>query len=83
MFLLNKVNKDANEDDEQDNQGVPGENPMPGVENPPGGPDNTNQTASVDPGDDADDGAVDGPPNSSYVDLAQTIGMYKVYYSFI
>ena len=34
------------------------------------------QSASMDPGDDKDDGAVDGPPVSSYVDLTRTIGMY-------
>jgi hypothetical protein len=79
-FLLNKVNEAADEVDEQDDQEIPGENPVPNVENPPDDPDNANQAASVDPGDDADDGAVDGPPTSSYVDLAQTVGMYRVYY---
>jgi hypothetical protein len=32
--------------------------------------------ASQDPGDDQDDGAVDGSPVSSYVDLAKKVGMY-------
>jgi len=80
IFLLDKVNDDADEVDEQDDPGVPGENPVPGVENPP---DDADRSASVDPGDDADDGAVDGPPTSSYVDLAQTVGTYRVYYTFI
>ena len=34
------------------------------------------QAASQDPGDDHDDGAVDGSPVSSYVDLAKKVGMY-------
>jgi len=34
------------------------------------------QTASMDPGDDGDDGAVDGPPVSSHVDLASKVGVY-------
>ena len=33
-------------------------------------------SASMDPGDDKDNGAVDGPPVSSYVDLTRRIGMY-------
>ena len=34
------------------------------------------QSASMDPGDDKDNRAVDGPPVSSYVDLTQRVGMY-------
>ena len=37
--------------------------------------DEVTQAASVDPGDDGDDGAIDGPPVSSHVDLASKIGV--------
>ena len=37
--------------------------------------DEVPQAASVDPGDDGDDGAIDGPPVSSHVDLASKIGV--------
>jgi hypothetical protein len=70
----NEANKDADEDDDEDDEDVPHENPDPDVANPP---DNLDNTASVDPGDDPDDGAVDGPPVSSYVDLARRVGMYR------
>ena len=36
------------------------------------------QTASIDPDDDDDDGAVDGPRVSSFVDLARRIGKWKM-----
>jgi hypothetical protein len=43
-----------------------------------GDDDNHVQSASTDPGDDGDDGALNGPRISAYVDLAQRVGRWKI-----
>jgi hypothetical protein len=41
------------------------------------GASHDDQPASQDPGDDNDDGAVEGPMVVAYVDLARKVGKYK------
>ena len=67
---------DDDEDSGDDNDMRP-EHAENNVEHQPDDADSAAQSASVDPDDEDDDGAVDGPPVLSYVDLARKVGMYS------